>query len=68
MQVSAWNDGANTYGIRVGIPNRDEYFDPSWTEIEVEMEGHFQRFVLTPGFWSHCPEFRDRGHQSFGSG
>ena len=61
MQVRAWNDGGNTYGIRVGIPNRDAHFDATWTEIEVEIEGTFHRFSLTPGCWNHCPEFRDRG-------
>jgi hypothetical protein len=61
MQASAWNDGANTYGIRVGIPNRDAYFQRGWSEIEVEMDGRLHRFRLTPGFWHKCPEFRDRG-------
>jgi hypothetical protein len=61
MQASAWNDGASTYGIRVGLPNRDAYFDPTWTEIEVEIDGQSHLFALTPGFWQQCPEFRDRG-------
>ena len=61
MQASAWNDGKNTYGIRVGVPNRDKYFDPAWKSIEVEIDGHFHCFRLTAGFWRHCPEFRDSG-------
>ena len=61
MQASAWNDGGNTYGIRVGLPNRDRYFDPEWSEIEVELDGRFHTFKLTPSFWRRCPEFRDSG-------
>lgn len=61
MQASAWNDGGNTYGIRVGIPNRNTHFDPKWSEIEVEIDGDTYLFALTAGFWNKCPEFRDRG-------
>src|SRR2546422_1595459 len=61
MQASAWHDGGSTYGIRVGTPNRQKFFDPSWTEIEVEIDGQSHRFALTASFWNHCPEFRDRG-------
>jgi hypothetical protein len=61
MRVSAWNGGKNTYGVRVGVPNREAHFDCSWTEIKVEIDGQFHRFRLTPGFWRKCPEFRDRG-------
>lgn len=45
----------------VGLPNRDNYFKPAWSEIEVEIEGEVYRFALTAGFWKQCPEFRDRG-------
>jgi len=61
MQARAWSDGKNTYGIRVGKPNRDKYFDPDWKVIEVDIDGHFYQFNLTPAFWRNCPEFRDRG-------
>jgi hypothetical protein len=61
MQASAWSNGRDTYGIRVGVPNRDEFFEKSWTEIEVEIDGQFHCFALTAGFWHHCPEFRDSG-------
>jgi hypothetical protein len=57
MRATAWNSG-NTYGIRVGSPNRDQFFDRSWYEIEVEIEGQWHHFALTAGFWNHCPEFR----------
>jgi len=69
FEVSAWFGGAGrkgdrskaTFGIRVGVSNREQFFDPSWTEIEVEMDGIPQRFNLTSGFWRKCPEFRDSG-------
>lgn len=62
MRVTAWNSGGSTYGIRIGFPNRAQFFDPSWTEIEVELGGHFHTFPLTPGFWNHCPEVLTEGH------
>jgi hypothetical protein len=61
MEVRAWSSGGGTYGIRVGIPNRNKYFDPAWTRIEVLIDGHSYEFALTPGFWNKCPEFRDSG-------
>jgi hypothetical protein len=36
MHASAWSNGRGTYGIRVGFPNRDEFFREFWTDIEVE--------------------------------
>lgn len=61
MEASAWSSSRGTFGIRVGIKNRDRHFKRSWTEIEVEIDGHSYRFSLTPGFWNKCPEFRDSG-------
>jgi hypothetical protein len=61
MRARAWSNGGNNYGIQVGVPNRDACFDPTWTEIEVEIDGWFYRFALTSGFWNQCPEFRDCG-------
>jgi hypothetical protein len=61
MYVTAWNNGASVYGIRVGYQNRDLHFDRSWTHVEIEMDGRVERFNLTPGFWNDCPEFRDSG-------
>jgi len=64
MKASAWRGGSTaspTYGIRVGVSNRDRFFEKGWSEIEVEIDGQFNPFALTPGFWNKCPEFRDRG-------
>src|SRR5262245_32747292 len=60
MRTTVWRS-KNTYGIRVGRANRDQWFSRDWVEIEVEMDGTFHRFRLTPGFWNKCPEFRDSG-------
>ncbi len=61
MEVSAWSDGKNTYGIRIGKPNREKYFDRNWSDIEVEIDGKSHTFNLTAGFWNQCSEFRDSG-------
>lgn len=63
MEVSAWSSGSGTFGIRVGTPNREQYFNRSWTEIKVEIDGDTHRFSLTSGFWNKCPEFRDTGSE-----
>jgi hypothetical protein len=63
MQVTAWRGGSTatpTYGIRVGLPNREVHFERDWTEIDVEIDGQPRHFSLTSGFWTKCPEFRDR--------
>jgi hypothetical protein len=61
MQTSAWRNGGQTYGIRVGAENRNRYFDRAWREIEVDIDGRFYQFRITDGFWNRCPEFRDAG-------
>jgi hypothetical protein len=62
MIVSAWtNGGGRTYGIRIGVDNRQRFFDCAWDWIEVEIDGNPYKFQLTPGFWNHCPELRDSG-------
>lgn len=61
MEASAWSGGNGVFGVRVGARNRHRYFDPSWTSIVVELDGHPHSFLLTSGFWRHCPEFRDSG-------
>jgi hypothetical protein len=61
MDAGAWKSGGETYGIRVGIGNRDAFFQRSWESIRVEIDGVVRVFKLTPGFWHKCPEFRDSG-------
>ena len=61
MDVRAWSNGKQTFGIRVGAANRRAHFLREWTEIVVEIDGEQQQFQLTQGFWDRCPEFRDSG-------
>jgi hypothetical protein len=60
MRVTAWNDGGDGYGIRVGEANRDRYFDQAWSGIEVEIAGVICQFRLAGSFWGDAPEFRGR--------
>lgn len=60
MRVKGWSNGSGTYGIRVGAPNRRNFFDENWASIEVEIEGVSHRFVLSDSFWGECDEFRGR--------
>lgn len=59
MKATGWQNGnGGTLGIRVGAANAKEYFDKSWTAIEVEIDGTLRSFALTEKFWTTCPEFR----------
>ena len=61
MRVTAWNGGGNTYGLYIGIRNRNLHFKREWRTVTIELEGQAYTFVLTNGFWRNCPEIRDRG-------
>ena len=41
MKATGWQNSGGTYGVRVGAANASEYFDKSWTAIEVEIDGQF---------------------------
>jgi len=58
VKVSTWF-GSGNYGVRVGIENRTQYFNPSWISIIVDIDKQEHTFKLTNGFWNQCPEFRD---------
>jgi hypothetical protein len=62
MIVKAWSNGSGTYGLRVGLANRNKWFKKRWTAIDVDLDGKSHRFNLTAGFWNKCPEIRDSGH------
>lgn len=61
MRASAWKNGGNTYGISVGKPNREAYFEQHWQSIEVVIDDGSHTFKLTPSFWNDCPHFGDSG-------
>jgi hypothetical protein len=58
MAATGWTNGQGTYGIRVGVKNRDRHFDRAWRTIGVDIDGHWHVCPLTPGFWYRCPELR----------
>src|SRR5216683_6741111 len=59
MKASAWRINNGKYGIYVGIPNRDEFFNRKWTEVEIEVDRRLHRFKLTSTFWRMLPGIRD---------
>ncbi|SFT96303.1 hypothetical protein SAMN04487956_13920 [Halomonas saccharevitans] len=59
MRATAWSNGKNQYGIRVGMKNRRLHFLTEWESITVFIDGQPHKFKLTSGFWNQCPEFRD---------
>lgn len=61
MIASAWSNGGNTYGIRVGKHQRDAHFDATQPLVTVEVGGYVHEFRLSRSFWKDCPEIRDTG-------
>ena len=65
MIVSGWNNGSPSkttgggYGIRMSWRDRDEYFDPEWPWVTIELEELGVTEVnLAPSFWRGCTELR----------
>ena len=65
MIVSGWNDGSPNnatgggYGIRMSRRDRDEYFDPEWPWVTIELEELGATEVnLARSFWRGCTELR----------
>ena len=58
MQVSPWTNSCGCYGIRIGIPNRKDYFKKTWSKIIVEIGSEPHEFRLTSSFWNNCPSIR----------
>lgn len=66
MRVTAWNNGAwhtsgAGYGIKVCPDERDQYFQRSWSDVRIELEGNGTVNVrLSPSFWNACKELRKK--------
>jgi hypothetical protein len=64
MKVTACKSGhfsssLATFGIRIGIENRQQYFRPEWKSIILEIsENSVIEPYLTPGFWRKSPDIR----------
>lgn len=65
IKVHAWNNGRPLrtgagYGVRLSDHDRDEYFDPEWHEVIIDLEdGESVSVSLSESFWGSCPELRN---------
>ncbi len=50
MEAKTWR--AKTLGIRISKSDAANYFDRSWSNIEVRIEGKFHNFNLSDKFWT----------------
>ncbi len=64
MRASAWSNGAPQpsgagYGIRISTRDRDQHFDSSWENIDIDLgpSGH-TTVTLSDSFWRTCTELR----------
>lgn len=64
MRVVGWSNGQPLptgagYGVRLSGHDRDEYFDPGWHEVIVDLDhGEVARVSLSKSFWRSCSELR----------
>ena len=64
MIWSAWSSSKTTlpqgsYGLRVGNENRNK-FSTTRNEYFLILDGEKHLVHISPGFWSKCPEIRDK--------
>ncbi len=64
---TAWKNGKHSrtggYGFRLSTRDRDQYFDPSWQTITIDLSHRdgfiaVQVFVDNEAFWNSCCELR----------
>jgi len=64
VRATAWHGGAGergSYGIKFTEADRDRYFDRSWRDVVLELDGAgTTKARLTPSFWRVCSEVRSR--------
>jgi hypothetical protein len=67
MRASGWNNGSPStsgagYGIRISKADRNSYFVPTWTHVQLQFpDGSTARVQLSSSFWkplSPCSELR----------
>ena len=67
MRVIGWSNGQPRptgagYGVRFSDHDRDDYFDPGWHEVVVNLDqGETVSVPLSKSFWRSCPELRSIG-------
>jgi hypothetical protein len=65
IEVRAWSNGKPLrtgagYGVRLSDRDRDEYFEPKWRKVIVDLEdGETVSVSLSESFWGSCPELRN---------
>jgi hypothetical protein len=64
MRVIGWSNGQPLatgagYGVRLSGHDRDDYFDPGWYEVVLNLDrGETVSVSLSKSFWRSCPELR----------
>lgn len=64
MLVSAWNNGRPLgsgagYGLRISEADRDQFFEPCWDSVEIELgSADVVAVPLSRSFWRTCTELR----------
>lgn len=67
MRASGWHNGSPSasgagYGIRISKADRDRYFEPTWTHVQLQYpDGNTTRVGLSSSFWkplTPCSELR----------
>jgi hypothetical protein len=64
VSVKAWSNGSPLpsgagYGLRVSVVDRDQYFEPRWTCVVIDLGAHGRVAVPVSGsFWRTCTELR----------
>lgn len=64
MRVIGWSNGQPLltgagYGVRLSDRDRDDYFDPGWHEVVLNLDqGETVSVSLSKSFWRSCPELR----------
>jgi len=66
MRVSGWSNGSpnnmtgSGYGLRLSKKDRDQYFNPSWSSVIINLHDLGPvKVELTESFWKNCTELRN---------
>jgi len=60
MIVTAWNNGSQTYGVKIRKVDRDDFFDKKWATVKIRLpnDTSFIEVELRGSFWRNCIELR----------
>lgn len=57
LTVGEWPDGL---GLRLTRRDRDDIFDKSWNNVQLQLGKRIISISLTDSFWNKCHEFKSR--------